>query len=101
MLASGTSAPFCQIPPEDSMRFPFCLLLTLLPAQARQSEMPVIEVYVPPVLGSADAAFQRARITVTGIFSELGMKVEWRMPSADPPECCRNPARISIVVALA
>jgi hypothetical protein len=83
------------------MRIALCLVFTLMPAQAYRNDTPVVELYVPPVLGSADQAFRRASMVVAEVFSGIGLKVEWKMAGLNAPECSRGQSRATILVALA
>jgi hypothetical protein len=82
------------------MRFLFCLITAV--ADAIASNKPVVEVFLPPVLGmNQELAFDRARIVVTGIYSEIGVGVIWRSAVSAPPGCSKKPLHRQIVVNLA
>jgi len=76
-------------------------LAAIMSAQTRQNNTPVIELHVPPVLGSLEPAFHRAHTVVRDAFSEFGLKVEWRMAGASAPGCSKKPLIATIQVALA
>jgi hypothetical protein len=106
MLASGTSHPFWQIPSEVSMHFLSYLLMTAsagaaAAASAIPNDQPIVEVYMPPVLGlGMDHAFGNARGIVNEIYSGIGVRVVWRSTRSAPLGCAKQPLSGKIVVAL-
>jgi hypothetical protein len=82
------------------MRFLFCLIAAV--ADAIASSKPVVEVFLPPLLGmNQELAFDRARIVVTGIYADIGVVVTWRSAGSAPSGCSKKPLHRQIVVSLA
>jgi hypothetical protein len=83
------------------MRFLYCLLLMTIPAAARQTDAPVVEVFIPAILDAQmDFSFHRAWPVVTAAYSEVGLDVEWRLSKPQIAGCSKKPLHRTIVVAL-
>jgi hypothetical protein len=82
------------------MRSLLCLLLIAMPAAARSNDSHVVEVFIPPILGTGmDVAFRRAQSVVADTYSEMGVTVQWRAPKLQVTGCAKQPQHRSIVVA--
>jgi hypothetical protein len=100
MLASGASHSLWQIPPEISMRLLSGLMMTLA-AIAAPGDQPVVEVFLSPVFGfDMSRAFGEARNVAGGIYSDIGVRVVWRLDRSAPTGCTKQPLHSQIVVAM-
>jgi hypothetical protein len=85
------------------MRILPCLLLTALAANAGQQPdlepAPVVEVFVPPVMGrETSLAFQQAEEVATRIYATIGVRVIWTSKGRQPTGCVKEPMHRSILV---
>src|SRR5437868_4987363 len=80
------------------MRFLACLLFAATAIAAVYDDLPMVEVQIPSAFAPMDRAFYPAQEIAAKIFSEIGLIIRWRMPSA-APDCSRNPSRSRIAIA--
>jgi hypothetical protein len=82
------------------MHFLFCLLMIAV-CGAAPNDRTVVEVFVPPVLDvETYHAFVRAQGIVNEIYSEIGVRIVWRLARSEPLGCAKKPLSRRIVVAL-
>src|SRR4051812_12684973 len=76
--------------------------LMAIPAIAATRNLPVVEVFLPPVSNDLmKLAFARAQRVVIDIYSDAGIRVIWRSTASRPSGCSKQPMHRRIVVTLA
>jgi hypothetical protein len=77
------------------------LVFAIITVNAHPIEAPVVELFLPPVLGvNAVAATREAQNVVDKIYSEIGVRVVWKSAHSSPAGCTREPSHFRIVVTL-
>ena len=80
------------------MRFLACLCFEAAAIAAVHGDLPVVEVQTQVVSAPMNLAFYPAQEIVAKIFSEIGLKIQWRMPPSIR-DCSRDPLISRIAVA--
>ena len=81
------------------MYFVLRLLLAAVPVGARTELAPVVTVLIPPVGPPMDHVFYSGRAITERIFSETGVRIEWRLAGPHSPGCLKKPMHQTILLA--